>query len=320
MMRLDSEGFLDTPGWHLPNQSVQAADGTGRGQHVCISTWISMSAANFETGKAGGSNRYLWALGRNGSDVAYLRMDNGFGGAATTPYHLRYVSSGWDTKDTDWVLDVPLNDSKYLRGGAGWYHIVMYAGNDPAEPIHMSINGVSASYLAASSTLPAGTLSDITTNGSVGTYLANSSGFPMAGTYFSASAFGEMATYYPATGFTADNWSIFVNKLYSTASYGRAALRLARAKLQPLPPIPLLALRVLSTSPPPMHRPIYEVGGSLETDPEIPFKLLQIMAPPDNLYLIPNRPRLPALPSLQLQRLGCAMWRGAMFKPPPSKP
>ena len=230
-MRLDSAGFRDSPGWHMYDESVQAPDGSGRGQHTCMSTWISMSAANFDSGKGGGSTRYMWCLGRSGQIVNTLSLMNGFGGVGTTPYHLRYISSGWDTTDTEWILDVPLNDSKYQRGGAGWYHIVMYAGNDDTKPIRMSINGVSASYLAASSTLPAGTLSDVTTRGSVGNFIENSSGWPQAGSFFSASAYGEMATYYPSTGFFDDSWAAFVNKLYSTASFGASSVTSSSGKV-----------------------------------------------------------------------------------------
>ena len=226
-MRLDSDGgYLDTPGWGVSNNnSFAAPDSTGYGQHTCVSTWVSMSAANFDVTKAGGGTRYLWTLGRDGQIVNTLALVNGYGGVGTTPYHLRYVSNGWDVTDTEWYSDAPLNNSKYHRPGhGGWYHIVMYAGNDPAEPIRMSINGVSASYLPVSSTLPAGTLSDVNTNSAIGVYVLNSNGWPVAGSYLSSSAFGDVASYYPPSGFGDDSWAEFVSKLYSTASYGTSTI------------------------------------------------------------------------------------------------
>ena len=227
-MRLDSAGYLDTPGWHMSDNAVSAPDGSGMGQHTCLSTWVSMSAANFDVTKAGAGTRYLWTLGRDGQIVNTLALMNGYG---STPYHLRYVSNGWSGTDTEWYLDVPLNDSKYLRSGAGWYHIVMYAGNDPGEPIRMSINGVSASYEAAESSLPAGTLSDVNARGAIGVFIENSSGWPTAGSYLSASAFGEVATYYPSSGFSDSSWATFVNKLYSTASFGASSVTSSSGKV-----------------------------------------------------------------------------------------
>ena len=218
----------DVPGWHMFDESVEHPDGTGVGQHTCLSTWISMSAANFDSTKAGDGTRYLWALGRSFNPSNTLELMSGL---VSDPYHLRYTSTGWDTKDTLWVLDVPLNHDKYLRGGPGWYHIVMYAGNDPSQPIRMSINGVSASYKAASTTLPVGTLSNTNGRGSIGNYLNGSSGWPIANTYLSASAYGEMATYYPDSGFTDGTWATFVGQLYSTASYAASSITASSGKV-----------------------------------------------------------------------------------------